>query len=344
MRLPLLALVISCLLVPVPAQWEVQSTGVSARFRGVSAATDDIVWASGTNGTVVRTIDGGRTWETLPIPGAEQLDLRDIDAFDADTAYALSIGSGEASRIFKTEDGGATWETQFVNADPQAFYDAMDFWDAKRGLAVSDSVDGQFVVLRTEDGGAMWERVPPNALPPALPGEGYFAASGTNVATWGDRHAWFGTGAAEQARVARSTDGGATWEITTTPLPAGPSTGIFSVAFRDADNGIVVGGDYRQEDQAIDNVAVTRDGGRSWSLVPAPGLSGFRSAVGYLPRASTPTLVAVGPAGADISTDDGQTWTALEAPGFHTLSFARHGTAAWAAGERGLIARFTGRD
>jgi photosystem II stability/assembly factor-like uncharacterized protein len=319
-------------------QWTPQASGVTARLRGVSAVSDTVAWASGQNGTVVRTVDGGRTWTPAMIPGAEKLDLRDIHAVDDRVAYALSIGPGEASRIFKTTDGGATWETQFVSRDAGAFFDAMAFWDAGRGVAVSDSVDGQFVIIVTEDGGRHWARVPPGRLPPALPNEGAFAASGTNVAVWGSDHVWIGTGAASQARVLRSSDRGRTWAVATTPLPAGPSAGIFSVAFRDALHGFVVGGDYKKEGEAIDNAAVTSDGGATWTLVK--GLSGFRSAVAYFPSASAPALLAVGPSGSDYSSDDGRSWTPMAFPGLHAFSVARHGTAGWGVGEDGRIARF----
>ncbi len=228
-------------------RWTPLSTGSGARLRGVSAVTDRVVWASGTNGTILRTTDGGATWQKLLVPGADKLDFRDIDAVDEMTAYALSIGSGELSRIYKTSDAGRTWAEQFVNRDPKAFFDAMAFWDAKRGVAVSDSVDGQFVILTTTDGGASWERVPAAALPPALPNEGFFAASGTNVTVAAPNHVWLGTGAASEARVLRSDDGGRTWAVSKTPLDAGPSAGIFSIAFGDAPHGIVVGGDYKAE-------------------------------------------------------------------------------------------------
>lgn len=325
---------------PVPLQWTVQDSGVTARFRGVSAVSEQVAWASGAGGTVVRTVDGGATWGNVSIPDAAELDLRDIDAFDENVAYALSIGPGEASRIFKTVDGGATWQTQFINPEPDGFFDAMAFWDAERGLAVSDSLAGEFYVLRTEDGGQSWERIPPAAFPAALPGEGYFAASGTNVAVWGDRHAWLGTGAAAEARVLRTTDGGESWQVTTTPLPAGPTAGIYSIAFRDERNGVVVGGDYQLEDAAVDNVAVTHDGGRSWTLPPGPGLSGFRSAVAFIPEAPNPSWMAVGPTGADYSVDDAATWTPGQASGFHAISFAPVGTAAWAVGDAGRIEHF----
>jgi photosystem II stability/assembly factor-like uncharacterized protein len=291
-----------------------------------------VVWASGANGTVLRTGDGGLTWVTLAVPDAAGLDFRDIDALDERTACVLSIGSGGASRIYRTEDAGATWSLRFANDDPKAFFDAMAFGDRRTGLAFSDSVDGRFVVLRTGDGGVTWARVPPDRLPPALPGEGAYAASGSNIVVVGDA-VWIGTTA---SRVLRSSDGGRSWQVAPTPLPSGPSAGIFSVAFRDRSNGMVAGGDYRKEQEAIDNLAFTADGGATWTL--AKGLSGFRSAIAYVP-ARPRTLVAIGPSGADVSTDDGRSWRPIAGPGFHALSFAPGTATAWGVGEQGAIAR-----
>jgi photosystem II stability/assembly factor-like uncharacterized protein len=319
--------------------WTDQPSGVTARLRGVSAATDRVAWASGSGGTIVRTGDGGATWQRLTIPGSE-IDFRDIDAVSADVAFALSIGSGESSRIYKTIDAGRTWTLQFTNTDSKAFFDAMAFWDPNRGIAFSDSVDGQLVIVQTMDGGTTWTRVATAGLPPALDNEGAFAASGTNVAVLGRDHVWIGTGAAAVARVLRSSDGGRTWSAAATPLAAGPSSGIFSIAFRDTEHGIVVGGDYRKESEAVDNAAITSDGGRTWTAVK--GLSGFRSVVTYLPGTSPLTIIAVGPQGADLSTDDGTSWTPLVgATGLHTFSVARRGHTGWGAGENGRIMRFT---
>jgi len=327
-------------------QWTLQTSGVTARLRGVSAVTARIAWASGADSTVLRTTDGGSTWKKLTVT-ADKLDFRDIDAVDARTAYVLSIGNGAASRIYKTTDAGATWTLQFKNEDPKAFYDAMSFWDAAHGIVIGDSIDGQFCIMTTENGGRTWIRVPAKALPPALENEGAFAASGTNIALVGKSHAWIGTGAGAKSRVLSTTDRGRTWRITDTPLAAGGSAGIFSIAFRDTMHGIVVGGDYKKENEAVDNLAVTSDGGFTWTLVQ--GLTGFRSAVAYVPAvtnatASTPTLVAVGPSGTDYSTDNGLTWIALAGPGFDTLSFARGGShgarpIAFAAGARGIIGK-----
>ena len=334
----LASLVLACLVVgaAVQGRWTVQSSGVTARLRGVSAASDEVVWASGSNNTILRSTDAGATWQVVPAPTTDRLDFRDIDAVGPDVAYILSIGAGPLSRIFKTTDAGRTWALQHANTEPQAFFDAMAFTDASRGVAISDSVAGQFYVLLTTDGGAKWTRVPPTAMPPALPNEGFFAASGTNVTVRG-AHIWMGTGAASRARVLRSSDAGRSWQIADTPLAAGPSAGIYSVAFRDDQHGVVVGGDYAKEREAVDNAAVTSDGGATWTLVR--GLSGFRSVVAHVP--GTPaTWIAVGPQGSDRSTDDGRTWAPMDGPGFDTLSLLPGRARGWAAGARGAVARF----
>lgn len=328
----LLSIVLASLTLQPPNTWTMQQSGVTARLRGVSAASADVAWASGAGGTVLRTEDRGATWRRLVVHDAEKLDFRDVDAVSERTAFVLSIGPGDASRIYKTTDAGATWTLQFRNSDPQAFYDAMAFRDERHGYAVSDSVDGAFVLLRTDDGGANWTRIPADRLPPALPGEGAYAASGSNIAVLDD-HVWIGTTA---SRVLRSTDSGRTWSVVQTPLAAGPSAGIFSVAFRDRARGIVVGGDYKIEAEAKDNAAITEDGGRTWTMVN--GLSGFRSAVAFVPGAPR-TAIAVGPSGSDISTDGGQTWRVLPGPGFHALAFAPRVPMAWAVGEKGGIGR-----
>ena len=320
--------------------WTPQSSGVTVRLRGVSAVSDLVAWASGAGNTILRTEDGGATWKKLPNPSAvpaERLDFRDVDAVSATTAYVLSIGAGTLSRIYKTTDAGLTWTMQFANADADAFFDAMAFWDADHGIAVSDSVKGAFVIITTEDGGTSWNRVPADRLPPALENEGAFAASGTNVTVSGTSHAWFGTGAAARARVLHTPDRGLTWTIADTPLRAGQTSGIYSIAFRDAMNGVVVGGDYSREAEAVDNAAVTKDGGKTWTLVT--GLSGFRSVVAYVPGLKT-GLLAIGPQGSDVSADDGRTWTKVEGPGFDTFSFVRGAAVGWGAGARGTIGLF----
>jgi photosystem II stability/assembly factor-like uncharacterized protein len=321
--------------------WTVQTSGVTNRLRGVSAVDDNVAWASGAANTVLRTADGGATWRsaTAPIDAtATPLDFRDIDAIDARTAYLLSIGPASASRIFKTTDAGASWTQQYVNPDEKGFLDAMTFWDADNGLVIGDSIDGRFQILSTSDGGATWAKIPAAALPPALPDESSFSASGSNIAMVGRDHAWIATG----SRVLHTADRGKTWSVTQAPLDSSASAGIFSITFRDTQHGVMVGGDFRQETAAVNNAAWTSDGGKTWTLVRANGLSGYRSAVKYL-GGSEKALVAVGPAGADMSLDDGQTWAPMAAPpslpGFDAISFAPGRPTAWASGNKGALAR-----
>jgi photosystem II stability/assembly factor-like uncharacterized protein len=328
-------LFVAALLILAP-RWTLQTSGVTARLRGVSAVNERVAWASGAGATVLRTTDGGATWKKLTVTN-ETLDFRDIDAVDAQTAYALSIGNGPASRIYKTTDAGATWTMQFKSDDEKAFLDAMSFWDADHGIVFGDSIAGQLYILTTDNGGRTWTRVPSASLPPALENEGAFAASGTNIAVFGKTHAWIGTGAGARARVLHTADRGRSWQVADTPLAAGPSTGIFSIAFRDAKHGVIAGGDYRKEKEAVDNLAVTSDGGATWKLVK--GLSGFRSVVAYVPGTKTPALIALGPSGGDYSLDDGQTWSPIEGPGFDTFSFVPRKPTGWAAGANGALGK-----
>jgi photosystem II stability/assembly factor-like uncharacterized protein len=323
------------------AQWVPQQSGTTARFRGVSAASRTVAWASGSGGTYARTTDGGATWRSSVMPGASQLDFRDVEAIDANTAYLLSIGPGEASRIYKTTDGGSGWTLQFTNHNPKAFFDAFAFWDARNGIALSDPVDGRFILIKTTDGGATWKEIPRENLPPALEGDGAFAASGTCITVQGKKNVWFGTGGAATARVFRSTDGGDTWKGAATPITAGnASSGIFSIAFKDARNGVIVGGDYKKENETGNNVAATTDGGATWTLAKGPRPSGFRSAVAYISETGGRKLVAAGPSGSEYSLDNGASWTRIDGGGYHAVSFARAADAGWAAGEGGRVAKY----
>ena len=324
-----------CILTLLAApHWTMQTSGVTARLRGVNAVSERVAWASGSGSTVLRTLDGGVNWQKLTVT-SETLDFRDINAIDTQTAYVLSAGNGPASRIYKTTDAGKTWTMQFKGEDTKVFLDAMSFWDANHGIVYGDSIGGQLYVMTTTDGGRVWSRIPAAKLPPALESEGAFAASGTNIALFGNSHAWIGTGGAAKSRVLRTADGGRSWQVAETPFTAGQSAGIFSIAFRDAKHGVIAGGDYRKEQEAIDNLAVTSDGGVTWTLVK--GLSGYRSVVAYLP--GTKTLIALGPSGGDYSTDDGRTWSTISGPGFDTFSFVPRKSIGWGAGANGTIGK-----
>jgi len=313
----------------------VQQSGSNASLRGIWAVSEKVAWASGSRGTCLRTTDGGATWTTVPVPGAEALDFRDVQGVDANTAYLLSIGKGEVSRVYKTIDGGAHWTLSLQNSDANGFFDEMAFWNPQHGILVGDQVDGQMVVMATEDGGKSWQR---QKMPPALPGEGAFAASGTGITVFGDRDVWIGTGGKDAARVYHSADGGHTWTVATTPIRADSgNAGIFSVAFADALHGIAVGGDYSKPADDAGTIALTADGGKTWTKPAGTPPKGFRSAVVYL--ADRKLWLAAGTSGADISSDDGQNWKQFDTGNYNAVSLAS-GQTGWAVGPRGRIAVF----
>jgi photosystem II stability/assembly factor-like uncharacterized protein len=313
--------------------WHDTPTGSAARLRGLSAVSSTTAWASGSLGTVLRTTDRGATWQQVGPPGTQDLQFRDIEAFDADHAVILSIGSGSDSRIYVTADGGQTWALTFVNPDPNAFYDCMTFFDSRRGLALSDPPDGlHFRVIATNDGGLTWH-VTGSQMPEALPGEFAFAASGQCITSDHGHRAWFGTGGGAQARVFRSDDGGASWTVAPTPIASGPTAGIFALAFRGQQHGLAVGGDFLAETASPDNFALTADGGATWNLLPrAP--AEYRSGATWV---DGHTAIAVGPSGSDVSTDGGTTWQRFDDGSLDTVDCARP-TACWASGANGRVA------
>src|ERR671916_2170070 len=149
--------------------WQLTDTGVTARFLGLAPVDDKVAWVAGSAGTILRTVDGGRSWQRVDPPGAAELQFRDIEAFDARHAVALTIGAGTDSRIYTTTDGGRTWTESFRNDEPTAFYDCLTFLDRRTGLALSDPVGGKFRILATADGGRTWRGRPTPRLPDAPP-------------------------------------------------------------------------------------------------------------------------------------------------------------------------------
>lgn len=324
------------LLAQAPAIWQAQSSGCSVELRGLSAPSAKVAWASGAKGTVLRTVDGA-TWTTLPVPGAEGLDFRDVEALDAQRAWVLAAGMGTAGRIYRTQDGGQTWTLQFTNPEATGFLDALSFWDDRHGIALGDAVRGRFQILLTADGGGTWTNAPEAGMPLALDNEGAFAASGTCLCIQGTQEAWFATGGAKLSRVFHSSDRGGTWTVSNTPVPVGgPSEGLFSVAFLGPQVGLAVGGDYRQKHNVGPHGALSRDGGRTWTATePLPG---FLSGLSTVPGARQ-TLVAVGLAGTALSADEGRTWTTLDTTPLNAVAFADPATG-WAVGPMGLILKY----
>jgi len=256
-----------------------QNSGTTQLLISVSPVNSRVVWAAGTGGTYVVTTDGGETWKAAVVPGAENLQFRDVHGVSDKVAYLMSIGNNTTDfRIYKTVDGGATWTIEFTNETVNAFYDCFAFWTPHRGITHSDSVNGVFPDIRTTDG-TTWQSIAAN-MPPALPGEASFAASGTCIAAQGEANAWIATGGSTTARILATRDGGDTWKAYDTPLVVSPSGGGISVAFRDPRNGIVGGGDLATNDAA--DTATSHDGGQTWMLTNKPPVQGAIFCLAYV--------------------------------------------------------------
>ncbi len=331
----MLTLVLLC--ASAAAQWQMQESPTKESLRGLSVLNDKVVWASGTHGTYVFTRDGGKTWNAAQVPGAEELDFRDVEAF-GETVYLLAAGPGDKSRIYKTLDGGAQWELQFINREPKGFFDCMAFWDKDHGIAVGDPVNGKFQIITTGDG-QTWKLNDGAAMPAAVEGEGAFAASGTCIAVQGKKNAWFVTGG-RAARVFRSNDKGKSWQVAETPIVHGPAAaGVFSVAFRDAKHGVNAGGDYEHPEQGGTNLASTQDGGKSWTAASVKQQKYF-SGITYI---DTYQLVVVGPSGRGsiiVFSRDRLFDLRWQEGGFNAVAAHPKSRVAWAVGANGRIARF----
>jgi len=333
-----------------------QKSGTTQLLIAVSPVNSRVVWAAGTGGTYVVTTDGGETWKAGVVPGAKTLQFRDVHGVSDKVAYLMSIGNNTTDfRIYKTVDGGATWTIQFKNETVNAFYDCFSFWTPKRGITHSDSVNGVFPDIRTTDG-MTWHSIAAN-MPPALPGEASFAASGTCITTQGERNAWIATGGSTTARILATRDGGDTWIAYDTPLVSSASAGAISVAFRDPWNGIVGGGDLSTNSSA--DAATSNDGGQTWILTNKPPVAGAIFCLAYVrgnrhgdgeeaDHEHDHTVVVTAETEPNFDTgsaawtpDEGRTWFKLpDVSGYWAVAFANP-KAGWFVGNGGQILKIS---
>ncbi|MFY7875967.1 MAG: YCF48-related protein [Pirellula sp.] len=330
-------------------EWQVFDTGTTASLRGLIVVDDQVAWACGSKGTVIRTVDGGSTWTKHTVTGfsetgTEAIEFRSIHAWDSQKVLVAT--AGQPARIMRSLNGGVDWDCAFEHPSPQAFLDGMRFWDKQRGLAFSDPVDGKMLILKTDDGGGSWSPIDSQLLPSMDKGEAGFAASNSSLFLYSPGSAWIGLGGTEggESRMFQTQDGGRSWAVhTVPPVARNESSGIFSIAFQDVRRGIAVGGNYRLDSDASSNIAITEDGGLHWRHTNVNRPRGFRSSIVFAKAPSGLTWwghqavwIACGPSGCDWSTD-GETWESLSDIGFHALSVSAQG-AVWASGAQGRVA------
>ena len=293
---------------------------------------------TGTHGTFALWDRTSKAWTVKHIPGAEQLDLRGVDiTFTSNRKRVwLVISSGPAeegqAKVMRSEDDGEHWTTVWSTKRKGIFLDSISMLN-ESGYILGDPVNNHFFLLRTSDAGKTWSEASSASMPAALPGEGAFAASNSNIVY--DRTAVsFVTGGASKSRFFQSRDGGKSWQVVDTPIPAGkPSAGIFSLSLNSLD-GIISGGDYLHPEQLGPNVAITHDGGRHWTAVSKP--FPYRSSAYYLRS----KYVVAGPSGSEISTDGGNTWRELGGSDWNVIRVGATACEVTIAGMHGKVAHF----
>lgn len=322
MRPPAFLLLIAA---AAPAQFTLQQSNSTASLRGIASVDGAVAWASGTSGTVLKTVDGGAHWQQCTVPaGAGALDFRGIQAFDATSAVVMSSGKGDASRIYRTDDGCKTWTLVFTNPDTSAgFFDALFFPQRDEGWLLGDPVKGRFYLATTRDGGRQWKQVQSTGLVASGEG-GAFAASNQSLALRSNGPI-FGGGSGLLYR--------GTWErcpdttqyndpdsctlhaqFQRSVLPVGadtPSAGIFALGWTPSAI-VAVGGDYMHPADATKTAAYSLNDGETW-LPAASQPRGYRSSVAF--DVAARTWIATGPTGTDISRDNGRTWQPLTPTG-----------------------------
>ena len=339
--------------VPAHAQWQIERSGTTASLRGIHAVSADVAWASGTNGTVLRTLDGGQGWRPCTVPpGAEKLDFRSVWAWDVDHAMVMSSGPGSESRLYSTHDGCRTWSLVFTNPDADGFWDALQFDGTRFGVILGDPVQGSFTMFVTYDGGGQWTRQANPCLRTMEPKQGAFAASNQSLAivplqdansppgTDVNHQIWFGTSGGwlysfELAPLELiSATGGenaasSCTHVRALPLGSKDSAGVFALAFHDGTHGVAVGGDYSQPQNGTNTAAFTTVSAQ-WHVALHPP-AGYRSTVGW--NAIDASWITAGSNGSDISRDNGNTWQPLDQGNWNAISLP------FAVGPDGRIAR-----
>lgn len=301
-------------------------------LQAISIVDEKVVWISGHNGSLLRSIDGGQTWELYQHPTGDTLQFRDVYAFDAKSVILMSAGTGPASRIFTFKEN--VWHENYVMQDSMGFLDCIDFWDDMRGIAYGDAVDKHPFILLTVDGGSSWHRAPTDNMPVAGDGEGGFAASGTCVTTEAGGKAWVATGANGHCRILITEDYGQSWQSVESPLVRGAAAGNTAVSFV-GEVGFATGGDLAQPQAYTDNCAFSEDGGATWSLAARPQTKGAFYG-GALTSVSDEILTfACGPNGLDYSSDLGHTWETISKENYWAVSFV--GKRGYACGKNGRI-------
>jgi hypothetical protein len=326
----LLLLFSSLISVFSPAQQlQILNSGKTVSLRGLSVVSDQILWVSGSEGTVGLSTDGGMNWKWIRVPHYEKSDFRDIEAFSEREAVVMGIT--EPAVILSTTDGGNSWKTAFEDTSKAAFLDAMDF-SGDHAAVVGDPVDDHIFFAESMDRGQTWHIQSPSGFMQTAVGESFFAASGTNIQQLANG-SWVLISGGKKSCI--YFDGS---RIPLLITQGRETTGANSIAINpvDSNQAFIVGGDFKQDTaQSGNSLLIQLNPFRQKTAIAPP--HGYRSCVAYINKND---MISCGTTGVDISLDGGLHWKLISDKSFHVCRKSKTGNAVFLAGIHGNIARW----
>lgn len=284
--------------------WEYKDSGTDFILLDLSIppGQDQIAYAAGSQytvdseGIIIKTVDGGETWETIyPLSGTVHSFTR-IEFVSPLKGFVVGWGN----TFMMTEDGGATWVDIAAGTDIY-YYSGLNFYDENNGFAMGLNLSNGLDSYLTNDGGITW-----NLL-----------TNTTNMAefasAYADENTLFTVG--KDQVISKSEDGGENWSIINTGIQGFYN---FEVYFKDLNNGIV-----STEDGTL---LTTHDSGLTWDSFSTGyhNFYGLNYVEDHIYAAGTDEDVY-------LSSDNGTTWEMIhDGPStatFYAIEFFNNGDA-----------------
>lgn len=327
------------LLAQDPIKILTEKKGVS--LRGMSVPSEKVIWASGSRGSVVKSVNGGESFEWMQVKGYETRDFRAIHAWDDKEVLIVAVAAPAV--ILKTMDGGINWNKVYENTDTSMFLDAVKFKDDYSGTVIGDPINDTIFLLNTNDRGAHWNKVSSSFWKSKVKeGEAFFASSNSNIAYLNDEIVFISGGLKSRLWM-----NGLAMDL---PIIQGAnSTGANSLSISPSLNHIVTaGGDFSKPNEVNNNfVKLDRfkipntsykhlsETKYTWRInKKVNNLNGYKSSLIYL---NNKWIVACGTSGVELTKNRGKNWDKISNESFHVAYKQPNKKAAFFAGSGGRI-------
>lgn len=314
-------------------QWSKIEISTNASFRALKYHANQI-WAGGTQGTVGHSLDAGKTWIFQQVPGAENLDFRDLIIVNEREILLMSAGPSEEGKasIWRTVDGGKRWEIIFEKKDPGYFFDCLT-WDYKKneGWLLADPIQRKLTLFHIKENN--YSQIDTAGIPSLQPNEAFFAASGSSLLIQNDKFTLVGGGAA-LARIYQKKNLRSAWTSIETKIQTGEAKGYFSIGAKNRKELWAVGGDYRHLNENLIPILVTQDGGETWlELADSPKF--------YMEKViwAKPYWIVCGPSQSAAFHSTRKLWKNLGPSSYHNI--IQVGNEIWGIGAKGQLGKIS---